>query len=94
MADGMTDFVSIVGKGDALSRQVSDALMLLIREGGELGELERREIADPHSGERRTVKCTPEAWLCRLAKAAEVGAFTRHSPAAIAHRILTTSEET
>lgn len=88
----MTDFVTIVGKGDTLSRQVSDALMLLIREGAELGELEQREIADLHSGERRAVKCVPDAWLRRLAKAAEVGAFARHAPEDIAHRILTTPE--
>lgn len=88
----MTDFVSIVGKGDALSRQVSDALMLLIRDGAELGELDQREVADPYSRERRTVKCVPPAWLRRLAKAAEVGAFERHSQRDIVHRILSTPE--
>lgn len=90
----MNDLVSIIGAGGELSLQISDALMHLIRDGGELGELDQQEIIDPNSGERRMVKCVPPAWLRRLAKAAEVGAFDRYTPQDVARRILTTTEAT
>lgn len=88
----MTDLVSIIGRGGRLSQQVSEALIMLIRHGGELGELEQREIVDPHSGERRTVKAVPSSWPRRLAKAVEVGAFAKKTPQEIVQRILSTPE--
>lgn len=88
----MTALISIIGQGGELSRQVSDALMLLINQGGELGELELREITDLRTGEQRMVKSVPQAWFRRLERAVEVGAFARKTVPEIVHRILTTPE--
>lgn len=79
------------GKG-RLALQVSEALMLLVNQGGELGELELRDIIDPHTGEHRRVKTVPLAWFRRLERAVEVGAFARKTVPEIVHRILTTPE--
>lgn len=75
------------GRTRELSLCVADALCMLVREGGELGELElqtyRRENGDV--GQRRVM---PATWLPRLQRAAEVGAFERLSIDEIVVRIL------
>lgn len=75
----------------ALRDAVANTLVMLIVEGGPLGELEEREIADPVTGHAKTIRIIPEAWMRRLEVAARVGAFDRMTPEQVAHRILTTS---
>lgn len=88
----MTDLVSTIAQPGRLGLQIADAFMMLIVQGGELGELDQREIVDPVTRERRMVKAVPQAWLRRLERAVEVGAFAKKTPQQIAHRILTTPE--
>lgn len=88
----MTNLGRIMSGKGRLSLLVCDALMQMIRQGAELGELDQREIVDPITHERRTVKTVPLAWFRRLEKAVEVGAFAKKTVPEIVHRILTTPE--
>jgi hypothetical protein len=88
----VTDIVEIIGRGGKLSQQVSDALMALIREGGQLGELEEHTVHIPGEEEPRAVKRVPESWLRRLEKAVDVGAFAKRGPDYVVQTILTTPE--
>lgn len=86
----MTDILFVIGRGDELSWQVSEAIMLLVREGGALGELETRMATGP-DGATREIKRFPPLWLRRLERAATAGQFARRSVREIVDTILTTA---
>lgn len=69
-----------------------ETLVLLVREGAPLGELESRSLIDRVTNDTRIVLCVPFAWVRRVDRAARGGAFERMTPDAVAHRILTTPE--
>lgn len=66
---------------------VASATCLLVTKGAELGELETITAADP-GGDLREIRVMPIAWLDRLDRAIEVGAFERLEVPEIVDRIL------
>jgi hypothetical protein len=90
----MSPLLAIIGRGDQLSFDVAKALTDLILETmveQSPHELELRTIHWP-DGEARQVRAVPRAWLRRLERAADAGAFGRFEVPTIVHRILATDE--
>lgn len=84
----MSDLVSLIASSTAdRAAQIDAVLCRLIREGAELGELERA-AAIGIDGHWREIKLPPQIWLDRLARAVEVGAFDRLELDTIVERIL------
>lgn len=69
------------------SLDLATAICRLIIEGAELGALEDRELVAP-DGSTRMIRIIPKAWLERLQRAVNVGAFERLTVAEIVERIL------
>lgn len=86
----MSGVLTILAGGDARATRMADAIVLLVREGAELGELDRATVRDEAGA--REMKLFPPRWFDRLALAAERGAFERMSVAAIVGRILGTHD--
>lgn len=86
-----------LGGGGWLGDQVADAIFLLCKEASELGAWDQCDHvgppgADGAPGEACNVKTFPNAWLRRLDRAIEFGAFERMEVAAIVARIAGTPE--
>lgn len=84
----MADLVSLIAKSRAdRAVEIDFVLCQLIVRGRVLGELELA-AAVGIDGSWREIRLPPQAWLDRLVRAIEVGAFDRLEPAAIVDRIL------
>jgi hypothetical protein len=92
----MMDLVSVIGRGGRLSDQVSDAIIMLIRETMWRESPHELEVVSVVGvdGQPRTIKIFPRAWLRRLERAVEAGAFARRDLKDIVDRILMTEEPT
>jgi len=89
----MADLVALIAASRADRAVAIDfVLCQLIVKGRELGELEPA-AAVGFDGSWREIRLPPQAWLDRLARAIEVGAFDRLEPLAIVERILTPAGE-
>lgn len=89
---GRPDIVAIIGRGGRLSQQVAEAVTLLAQEAANREsphEFETRR-AIGIDGLERDIRIFPPAWLRRLERAVDVGAFAKKDAAAIVQRILTT----
>lgn len=90
----MADLVALIAAAHAERAVAIDwVLCQLITKGRELGELEPAAAVGV-DGDWREICLPPQAWLDRLARAIEVGAFDRLEPKAIVDRILSTPGET
>lgn len=90
----MADLVALIAKANFEQAVAIDrALCRLVLKGRELGELEPRLVVG-RDGQPREIRLPPRAWLERLARAIEVGAFERLEVEVIVDRILTTEAAT
>jgi hypothetical protein len=87
----MTGLVAILGRGDRLSHEMANAVVLLVRETmwrespHELETVTAIGLEGP-----REIRILPRAWIARLEAAAARGAFQRLHAHEIVQQILTT----
>ena len=84
MADDLLTLMA--GKGK-LAEDCATAICNLVMQGAELGALDEIELIGP-DGTVRIVRIFPKAWLERLQKAVNVGAFEKLTVDQIVERIL------
>lgn len=88
MTTQLDKFWTMLVYASSRSDKIAAALCQLVVEGGELGELELRQVIGV-DGEKREIRVPPAIWFERLAAAAEAGAFERLEIKQIVDRILT-----
>ena len=75
----MTPVLRALAGDDEIAIKLASIIALLVRRGGELGELEAYELPDPLGPDGSMLKCTRvrSEWLERLGVAVERGALAR-----------------